>query len=233
MSAMLRDGYPLHGKYDCPGVLHVGDRPFNNFRGIGLGVLNLHMALVKSCDTDLLPGRRTSSGCATRAQSQGEDQGADGEHGACLRFGRPTGIDPAGESPGRIPDRACGRRALWAATKGGQLQAGQDRLSGGGKSSPSRAAFLKRLAYENCLEGFQWRPGDAATSPSGQGDVLVTPLQLAGGVRGAGRGRQAAQSQGGLGRWVRPDGTKVKEIKVPGWATADHAGGEGASTRGR
>ena len=29
----------------------VGGRPFNNFRGIGLGALNLHMALVKSCDT--------------------------------------------------------------------------------------------------------------------------------------------------------------------------------------
>ncbi|MEU8381470.1 penicillin-binding protein 2 [Streptosporangium sp. NPDC048865] len=213
VSAMVRDGYPLHGKYDCPGSFMVGDRPFNNFRGIGLGVLDLHTALVKSCDTifyraayeqwlrdgGLNPKGRPKEPMANMARAYG--------------FGRPTGIDLPGESPGRIPDRAW-KKALWAVTKEDNCKRAKTGYPEVAKSSPSRAAFLKRLAYENCLEGFQWRPGDAANFSIGQGDVLVTPLQLAAAYAAlVGDGKLRSPRVG----WalVRPDGTKVKEIKVP------------------
>ena len=48
-----------------------------------------------------------------------------------------------------------------------------------GRPTRPRAAFLKRLAYENCVEGTCSAPGEAANLSIGQGDVLVTPLQLA------------------------------------------------------
>ncbi|WP_051753520.1 penicillin-binding protein 2 [Streptosporangium amethystogenes] len=213
VAAMLKDGYPLHGQYDCPGSFMVGDRPFNNFRGIGLGTLTLHMALVKSCDTifyraayeqwlrdgGLNPKGRTKEPMAAMARAYG--------------FGRPTGIDLPGESAGRIPDRAW-KKTLWSATKDTNCKRARTGYPEVARSSPSRAAFLKRLAYENCLEGYQWRPGDAANFSIGQGDVLVTPLQLAAAYAAlVGDGRLRSPRLG----WalVRPDGTKVKEIEVP------------------
>ncbi|MFI6508068.1 penicillin-binding protein 2 [Streptosporangium sp. NPDC050855] len=213
VAAMLKDGYPLHGRYDCPGSFMVGDRPFNNFRGIALGSLTLHMALVKSCDTifyraayeqwlrdgGLNPKGRPKEPMAAMARAYG--------------FGRPTGIDLPGESPGRIPDRAW-KKTIWAATKETNCKRAKTGYPEVAGKSPSRAAFLKRLAYENCLEGFQLRPGDAANFSIGQGDVLVTPLQLAAAYTAlVGDGRLRSPRVG----WalVRPDGTKVKEIKVP------------------
>ncbi|GAA2907509.1 penicillin-binding protein 2 [Streptosporangium fragile] len=213
VAAMLRDGYPLHGRYSCPGSFMVGDRPFNNFRGIGLGTLTLHTALVKSCDTifyraayeqwlrdgGLHPKGRTKEPMAAMARAFG--------------FGRPTGVDLPGESPGRIPDRAW-KKQLWSVTKDGNCRRAKTGYPEVARSDPGRAAFLKRLAYENCLEGYQWRPGDAANFSIGQGDVLVTPLQLAAAYA-------ALVSDGKLRSprlgWalVRPDGTKVKEIEVP------------------
>jgi len=44
---------------------------------------------------------------------------------------------------------------------------------------PGRAAYLERLAVENCATGFQFRAGDAANFAIGQGDTTVTPLQMA------------------------------------------------------
>ncbi|MBB4916191.1 penicillin-binding protein 2 [Streptosporangium saharense] len=213
VSAMLRDGYPLHGHYDCPGSFMVGSRPFNNFHGIGMGTLTLHTALVKSCDTifyraayeqwlrdgGLRPRGKTKEPMAAMARAFG--------------FGRATGIDLPGESAGRIPDREW-KKQLWDVTKTENCRRAKSGYPEVARSSPSRAAFLKQLAYENCLEGYQWRPGDAANFSIGQGDVLVTPLQLAAAYAAlVGDGKLRSPRIG----WalVRPDGTMVKEIKVP------------------
>ncbi|MER5326393.1 penicillin-binding protein 2 [Streptosporangium roseum] len=213
VAAMLKDGYPLNGQYACPGSFMVGSRPFNNFRGIGLGTLTLHTALVKSCDTifykaayeqwlrdgGLKPKAKTKEPMATMARAFG--------------FGRPTGVDLPGESAGRIPDRHW-KKDLWSATKADNCRHAKIGYPDVARSDPSRAAFLKQLAYENCLEGYQWRPGDAANFSIGQGDVLVTPLQLAAAYAAlVGDGRLRSPRLG----WalVRPDGTMVKEIKTP------------------
>ena len=47
------------------------------------------------------------------------------------------------------------------------------------KNRPSWAAYLKAIAAENCVDGDQYRGGDAALFAIGQGDTLVTPLQMA------------------------------------------------------
>ncbi|WP_214320665.1 penicillin-binding protein 2 [Nonomuraea sediminis] len=211
VSAMLAAGYPLHGTYDCPGSYMVGDRPFNNFHGIGLGSMSLHTALVKSCDTifyktayqqwlkdgGLHPKRPPKEVFANMARSFG--------------FGKPTGIDLPGESSGRIPDRTW-KKEMWQQTSAENCK--RSRTGYPEVKSASRAAFLKRLAYENCVEGFLLRPGDAANFSIGQGDVLVTPLQLA-------RAYAALVSDGKLRSprvaWarVRPDGTLVQRIDPP------------------
>ncbi|GGP86498.1 penicillin-binding protein 2 [Streptosporangium pseudovulgare] len=213
VSAMLRDGYPLHGQYDCPGSFMVGSRAFSNFHGIGMGTMNLHTALVKSCDTifyraayeqwlrdgGLRPKGSTKQPMAAMARAFG--------------FGRPTGVDLPGESAGRIPDRDW-KKQIWEATKEVNCRRAKTGYPEVARTDQSRAAFLKQLAYENCLEGYLLRPGDAANFSIGQGDVLVTPLQLAAAYAAlVGDGRLRSPRLG----WalVRPDGTMVKEIKVP------------------
>ncbi|MGP3929494.1 penicillin-binding protein 2 [Nonomuraea sp. KM88] len=211
VTSMLRAGYPLNGKYSCPGSVMVGGRAFNNFRGIPLGTLDLHMALVKSCDTIFYqaafeqymkdggrnPKKTPKEVFANVARSFG--------------FGEPTGIDLPGESSGRIPDRAW-KKDLWNRTSAVNCE--RSRKGYPEVKDRARAEFLKRLALENCTEGFLLRPGDAANFSIGQGDVLVTPLQLA-------RAYMALVTDGKVRSprigWaqVRPDGKVVKTIDVP------------------
>ncbi|GAA5078552.1 penicillin-binding protein 2 [Thermocatellispora tengchongensis] len=213
VAAMLRDGYPLHGKYDCPGSFMVGNRPFNNFRGIGLGTLTLHTALVKSCDTifyragyemwqrdgGIKPKRVVKEPMAHMARAFG--------------FGSRTGIDLPGESAGRIPDRKW-KAELWDQTREQSCKRAKTGYPDVAKTDPGRAEFLKRLAHENCLEGYQFRAGDAANFSIGQGDVLVTPLQLATAYAALVTDGKVRSPRVGW-QLVRPDGTPVRTIDVP------------------
>ncbi|MEV0820741.1 penicillin-binding protein 2 [Nonomuraea rubra] len=211
VASMLRAGYPLNGHYSCPGSVAVGGRAFNNFRGIPLGTLSLHTALVKSCDTIFyraayeqylkdggrFPKRKPKEVFANIARAFG--------------FGSPTGVDLPGESGGRIPDRAW-KKDLWQKTSA--INCERSRKGYPEEKDRARAEFLKRLALENCTEGFLLRPGDSANFSIGQGDVLVTPMQLA-------RAYAALVSDGKVRSprigWaqVRPDGKVVRTIPVP------------------
>ncbi|GII81082.1 penicillin-binding protein 2 [Sphaerisporangium rufum] len=213
VSAMIRDGYPLRGKYDCPGAYDVAGGVFHNFHGIGMGVIDLHTALVKSCDTvfyraayemwrrdgGLTPVRHPKEPMTATARAFG--------------FGRRTGIDLPGEVPGRVPGRGW-KKEMWAATKDLACHRARTGYPEVEKTNPGRASYLKRLAHENCVEGFEWKAAEAANLSIGQGDVLVTPLQLAvayAALVGDGRLRSPRIAKA----LVSPDGTRVQEIKAP------------------
>lgn len=213
VSAMVRDGYPLKGTYDCPGAFDVAGTSFHNFHGIGLGPMNLHTALVKSCDTIFYraayemwkrdggdkPVPRPKEPMTNTAKAYG--------------FGRRTGIDLPGEVPGRIPGRTW-KKEQWKATKDLSCLRAKTGYPEVAKKEPGRAAYLKRLANENCLEGFEWHAAEAANLSIGQGDVLVTPLQLAvayAALVGDGRLRSPRIAKA----IVSPDGTQVREVKAP------------------
>ncbi|MBB5083740.1 penicillin-binding protein 2 [Nonomuraea endophytica] len=211
VAAMLRSGYPLNGTYGCPGSFMVGDRPFNNFRGIGLGTLSLHTALVKSCDTIFYKSSyeqwlRDGGLHPKKPPRQPFENTA-----RAFGFGRPTGIDLPGESAGRIPDRDW-KKDLWGQTSADNCK--RSRTGYPEVKSASRAAFLKRLAYENCVEGYLLRPGDAANFSIGQGDVLVTPLQLAAAYAALVSDGKLRSPRVAWAR-VRPDGTLVQRIDPP------------------
>ena len=116
-------------------------------------------------------------------------------------FGKETGIDIPGEASGRIADRKW-KREYWKSNKDYYCKLGK---------KPGYD-FLHRFAREFCVEGFAYRAGDAVNFAIGQGDTIVTPLQLA--------RAYAALSNGGT-LWeprvakavVDPEGKVVKRIK--------------------
>ncbi|MFD0852222.1 penicillin-binding transpeptidase domain-containing protein, partial [Actinomadura adrarensis] len=177
VAAAVRDGYGLNGIYPCPGSFNVGSRAFRNFEGQGHGPMNLHRALVVSCDTIFYKFAYEQwlrdGGTKPRANPKDPMVAMARDFG----FGSRTGIDLPDESGGRIPDRDW-KKDYWAATREANCKGAKRGYPEIAKTDPGRAAYLKAVANENCLEGHVWRAGDAANFSIGQGDVLVTPLQL-------------------------------------------------------
>ncbi|MGI5207935.1 penicillin-binding protein 2 [Spirillospora sp. CA-108201] len=213
VSAAVKDGNSLTGTYDCPGSYNVGNRAFRNFEGEELGAMSLHTALVKSCDTIFYrfafqewqrdggtkPKKNPSDPMVKMARSYG--------------FGSRTGVDLPSESEGRIPDRGW-KKNFWDVTKAANCKGAKEGYPELAKTDPARAAYLKAVATENCTEGYVWRPGDAANFSVGQGDVLVTPLQLVRAYSAMANGGRLLTPRLGVAV-VRPDGSIVRRIDAP------------------
>ncbi|MYV57799.1 penicillin-binding transpeptidase domain-containing protein, partial [Streptomyces sp. SID3212] len=82
-------------------------------------------------------------------------------------LGKETGIDLPNEVTGRVPDRQW-KKNFWKANKASWCKQGK---KGG--------TYVEQIAYEGCLEGDRMRAGDSVNYSIGQGDTLVTPIQMA------------------------------------------------------
>ncbi|TMR15701.1 penicillin-binding protein 2 [Nonomuraea zeae] len=202
VAAAATAGYALDASYDCPSGYRVGDRMFGNFADADLGVMTMHGALVRSCDTIFYR-------IAGELWARGSDVMQETARG--FGFGRPTGVDLPGEAAGAVPDRAS-KKALWQATRKDSCRRadqGYPELADRG-----RAAYLTAVAAESCRGGGVWRGGDAANFAIGQGGVLVTPLQLARAYAAIANGGTLHSPRVGL-RVVGADGTPVETITPP------------------
>ena len=106
MPAAVASGAKLEGTYDCSPSLTVGGRVFKNFESRGYGTIDLHTALVVSCDTVFY---RLAYAAWQAQGGLAAPPGAKDpfvETARAFGIGRATGIDVPGESAGRIPDRA-------------------------------------------------------------------------------------------------------------------------------
>ncbi|OPG14794.1 penicillin-binding protein 2 [Microbispora sp. GKU 823] len=209
-AAAARAGYPLDGHYDCSGSYRIGDRSFRNFGGANLGGMDLHRALVVSCDTIFYRFAHRMW-----LKDDGARRPADPmQHMArAFGFGVRTGVDLPGEAAGRVPDRTW-KRETWERTRKQTCADARTGYPSVARTDPRRAAYLTAIAKENCDHGYLWTAGDAANFSIGQGDVLVTPLQLA--------RAYAALANGGtlfsprVGRAVvGRDGRVLREITPP------------------
>ncbi|MDV3223157.1 penicillin-binding transpeptidase domain-containing protein [Intrasporangium sp.] len=176
--AAVSAGASLRDRYDCTPSYRIGDHVFNNYESRGYGPINLHRALVVSCDTVFYrlahESWRAQGGLAAPVSRVDPFVAMARSFG----LGRPTGIDLPGEAAGTIPDRAW-KREYWEATRKESCERARTGYPKVAREDKARAAYLTRLAKENCDSGYQYRAGDAVNLSIGQGDLAVTPIQMA------------------------------------------------------
>lgn len=204
-SAAVQAGYSLDGHYLCSPSMTIGNRTFKNFEGESFGPITLEKALEVSCDTVFYG----------LAYDQWQKDGGikprnpkDWFYKTAHQFGlgATTGVDLPGEVTGRVPDRKW-KRDFWEANRDAWCQ----------QAKSGKNDYGTLVAKENCPDGYVMRAGDSVNYAIGQGDTLVTPIQMAriySALANGGILYQPALAKAVVG----PDGKLVREIapKVDG-----------------
>jgi len=178
LPAAVKAGNGLGRTYDCTSSYRIGNREFRNFESRAYGPISLREAMVVSCDTVFYDfayrSWKAQGGLAATSDARDPFIAMARDFG----LGSRTGIDLPGEQGGRIPSREW-KRATWEDTRDDTCARARTGYPEVAATDGARAAYLKALARENCQTGFQFRAGDAANFSIGQGDIAVTPLQMA------------------------------------------------------
>ncbi|MER5994351.1 penicillin-binding protein 2 [Streptomyces viridosporus] len=199
-AAAVNAGYSFEGPYACTSSYSIGGQVFKNFESQDHGAISLGRALEVSCDTVFY--RLSHEEWKRDGGNKPKKNAKDWFYKTAHQFGlgKETGIDLPNEVTGRVPDRQW-KLDYWKANKDAWCKYGD-----------KDGSYAEKIAYENCLEGNRLRAGDSVNYSIGQGDTLVTPIQMA--------TVYAALANGGtlhsptVGKAViSPDGKTVTEIE--------------------
>ena len=164
--------------YACPSSVKIGNRTMENHESQAYGNITVTRAIEVSCNTVFY---QMGYGMWLRDGGNspvGNPKDPIEKMAKQFGLGRKTGIDLPSESRGRVGGRSFKTeqyakfKDLWCY----RSEVGYPDIA---KKDPTRATYLKALAKENCVDGGVFRGGDAANLAIGQGDTVVTPLQLA------------------------------------------------------
>jgi penicillin-binding protein 2 len=197
----LSNGYDQDARLNCSSAFQVGNRAFKNYESGAYGYIGFAQALQVSCNTFFY---RVGYDFWIRAGADAENVNARDplvRTAEAFGFGEETGVDVSGEASGRIADRRW-KLEYWKANRDYYCKLGKE----------DGYDFLHRFAREFCLEGYQFRAGDAVNFAIGQGDTIVTPLQLATAYAALANGGTLWKPKVGKAI-VSPDGQVIKRIK--------------------
>jgi penicillin-binding protein 2 len=200
----LNNGFSESTSLDCSSGLQVGNRLFKNYESAAYGYIGFARALELSCDTFFY---RVGLKFWEKYGSDPANVDAKDPLVATAKnfgFGSTTDGDVTGEASGRIADRKW-KLAYWKAMKGYYCKVDK-------KNTTGQRDFLHVFAHEFCLEGFNYRAGDAVNFVIGQGDTMVTPLQLARAYGALSNGGKLMAPRVAKAV-VSPEGKLLKEIK--------------------
>jgi len=197
-------GYNLNGTYSCPYSVKFGTQTFHNDDTKVQGNMSLQTAIAVSCDTiwyQIGYDQWVKDG-GLRPKSNPNDFFF--KNAALFGVGKPTGIDLPSEASGRLPDRAW-KLAYYKANKNFYCNYTT-------RARPSDLTpFLIAVAKEDCTDGYIVRAGDAVNFAIGQGDVLMTPIQMTDVYAAIANGGTLYKPE--VARAVvKPDGTVVQEF---------------------
>ncbi|MFE4689268.1 penicillin-binding protein 2 [Streptomyces sp. NPDC056749] len=166
-TAAVNAGYPFDGNYPCPSSYSIGGQVFKNFESQGYGSISIGRALEVSCDT-VYYGLAHKEWAKDGGNKPKKDP-ADWFYRTAHQFGlgKETGIDLPNEVAGRVPDRQW-KQDFYDVNKASWCKQGK-----------KDGTYVEKIAYEGCLEGNKMRAGDSVNYSIGQGDTLVTPIQMA------------------------------------------------------
>lgn len=199
----LTNGYTPDSRLECSSGLQVGNRVFKNYESGAYGSIGFDKALEVSCNTFFY---RIGYNYWQQFGSDVDDVKAKDPlvtEAKEFGFGARTGVDLPGEAPGRIADRKWKRE---------YYEQQKDYYCDLADKNPGSTEYLDRFAREFCAEGFAYRAGDAVNFSIGQGDTIVTPLQLARAYGALANGGTLYEPRVGKAI-VDPDGEVIKQIK--------------------
>ena len=177
-AAAAENGFALNDIYQCPPQLEIGTRVFRNYESIGFGPISLQRALEVSCDTvfyDIANTLWLQDGGLTPID---EPRDAIEKMSFAFGLGSKTGIDLPEDVKGRVGGRIF-KRDFWDKNHEIWCERAENGYPEVEAVDPERASMLQKFATENCTEGMRFRAGDAVNISIGQGDTVVTPLQMA------------------------------------------------------
>ena len=177
-SAAAENGFDLNGVYQCPAQLEIGNRVFRNYESLGFGAISLQRAIEVSCDTVFYDIANTLWLKDGGLNPIDKPKDAIEKMSFAYGLGSKTGIDLPEEVKGRVGGRIF-KREFWDKNHEVWCERAEKGYPEVDAVDPERGKMLQKFAKENCTEGMRFRAGDAVNTSIGQGDTVVTPLQMA------------------------------------------------------